>query len=244
MLISTTGIVLYQADYSETSLIVKAFTEQFGLQSYIVKGVRKKGAKIKKNLFGPLSVLDIVSYGKENAGLRLIKEVSIHRQFNVIAGDIARSSVLLFMNELLYRSIKGEMPDKKLFAFISQSIEELDSGSQQTALYPILFSLRLAGFLGFEPQNNFSEAEGFFDMQEGEFCSQCPDHPYYIASPYSKYLSELLSTDPETPFPYFDHASRMFLLERVLEYFRLHLPAFGEMKSHHILSTVLQDLEG
>lgn len=244
MIISTTGIVLYQSEYSETSLIVKAFTEQFGLQSYIVKGVRKKGAKIKRNLFGPLSMIDLVAYGKENAGLHLIKEVSNHKQFNTIAGDITRSSIILFMNELLYRSIRGEMPDKQLFAFVYRSVEVLDTTGVQLALFPLKFALQLSGFLGFDPQNNYAEDCPYFDMQEGGFTGSCPMHPYYLEPSVARLLSLLLEEDLTTAGIMPEHGLRVLLLEKVLEYYRLHLPAFGEMNSHHILSTVLQGLEG
>jgi DNA repair protein RecO (recombination protein O) len=149
MLVSTRGIVLYQADYSETSLITKIYTEQFGLQSYIVKGVRRKGSPIKRNLFGPLSLVDIVAYKKENTGLHLMKDVSCERQLNLIAGDIARSSVMVFMNELLYRSIAGEMPDKRLYTFIYDSLLELDEPDCRPALMPLLFAWKLTSFLGF-----------------------------------------------------------------------------------------------
>jgi DNA repair protein RecO (recombination protein O) len=244
MIISTTGIVLYQSEYSETSLIIKAFTEQFGLQSYIVKGVRKKGARIKRNLFGPLSMIDLVAYGKENTGLHLIKEVSNHRQFNFISGDITRSSILLFMNELLYRSIRGEMPDKQLFAFIYRSVEALDTKDQNLALFPLKFALQLAGYLGFDPQNNYSEECPYFDMQEGEFTEVCPAHPYYLDPQAGKLLSVLLEAELTELNHIPGHGVRVALLGKILDYYRLHLPAFGEMNSHHILSTVLQDLEG
>lgn len=244
MIISTTGIVLYQSEYSETSLIIKAFTEQFGLQSYIVKGVRKKGARVKRNLFGPLSMIDLVAYGKENTGLHLIKEVSNHRQFNTISGDITRSAVLLFMNELLYRSIRGEMPDKKLFSFIYHSVVDLDTTEKSLAMFPLRFALQLAGFLGFDPQNNYSEECPFFDMLEGEFTEVCPTHPHYLEPQSGRLLSGLLDEDTVDIIRIPDHKMRTALLEKILEYYRLHLPAFGEMNSHHILSTVLQDLEG
>lgn len=244
MIISTTGIVLYQSEYSETSLIIKAFTEQFGLQSYIVKGVRKKGARVKRNLFGPLSMIDLVAYGKENTGLHLIKEVSNHRQFNTISGDITRSSVLLFMNELLYRSIRGEMPDKQLYAFIYRSVEALDTTEQNLSLFPLKFALQLAGYLGIDPQNNYSEECPYFDMQEGEFAEVCPAHPYYLEPQAGKLLSGLLEEELTELSHIPEHGVRVALLDKILEYYRLHLPAFGEMNSHHILSTVLQDLGG
>ena len=240
MLVSTQGIVLYQADYSETSLIVKIYTEQFGLQSYIVRGVRKKGSRIKRNLFGPLSMVDLIAYSKENSGLHTIKDVACHRQFNRIASDINKSSILLFMNELLYRSIDGEMRDKKLFLFIYGSIVSLDEISENLAGYPIVFALQLASYLGFAPHNNYSAINCYFDMQEGNFSAVQPDHTYYIVPHYSHALAILLAINPGEN-DRMDPPSRKFLLEKILDYYRLHLPSFGEMRSPHILNILLRD---
>ncbi|NTW99752.1 MAG: DNA repair protein RecO, partial [Geobacteraceae bacterium] len=77
---STRGIVLHSMDYSETSIIVRVYTEQLGLQSYIVKGVRKKGARLKRNLFSPLSVLKLVANHKEGEGLRVLREAACFHQ--------------------------------------------------------------------------------------------------------------------------------------------------------------------
>ena len=239
MLVSTRGIVLYQADYSETSLIVKIYTEHSGLQSYIVKGVRKKGSRIKRNLFGPLSMVDLVAYSKESSGLHMMKDVVCHRQFNRIATDIIRSSILLFMNELLYRSIHGEMPDKKLFIFVYESIIRLEEMSENLAAYPIIFALQLASYLGFAPHNNFSAVNYYFDLQEGNFSAVQPDHANYIFPPFSQALARLLALDTGEN-DMLDPASRTALLEKILDYYKLHLPSFGEMRSPHILNTVLR----
>jgi DNA repair protein RecO (recombination protein O) len=240
MLVSTCGIVLYQADYSETSLIVKIFTEHYGLQSYIVKGVRKKGSRIKRNLFGPLSMVDLVAYYKENAGMHIIRDVSCHRQFNQIAGDIRKSSVLLFMNELLYRSIHGEMTDQRMFGFISDWLVQLEETTTDTAFFPLQFAVKLLELLGIMPHNNYSEYDNIFDLQEGHFSAHIPDHNYYILPPLSLALAELLNSD-ESDKNKPDHATRVFLLEKMLDYYRLHFPSFGTMNSHHVLSIVLRD---
>jgi len=240
MLLSTVGIVLYHTDYSETSLIVKAFTEQYGLRSFIVKGVRKKGSRIKRNIFGPLSMVDLISYGKENSGLHLVKEASCHRQFPGIAGNIGKSSILLFMNELLYRSVHGEMQDKQLFTFIVESLIHLEQAEKDISCIPLLFSIKLTAFLGCRPQNNYSALNEIFDMQEGQFVSSAPQHHHFLRVPLSEKFHDLLSLI-DTGHVRLDYLTRSSLVEKMMEYYRLHLPAFGEMKSHQVLSIVLQD---
>jgi DNA repair protein RecO (recombination protein O) len=240
MLVSTRGIVLYQADYSETSLIVKIYTEHFGLQSYIVKGVRKKGSRIKKNLFGPLSMVDLVAYSKENTGLHMIKEVACHRQFIQIPSDIVKSSIVLFMNELLYRSIHGEMPDRKLFKFIYDSVSSLEELTTNLSGFPNIFAMQLASFLGFGPNNNYSALNCYFNLLEGDFCESPPEHTNFVPPPYGQVWAHLLNLSPGEN-DMLDPSIRNELLEKILDYYRLHLPSFGEMKSPHILNTVLRD---
>jgi len=240
MLITTRGVVLYQTDYSETSIIVKIYTEQFGLQSYIVKGVRKKGARIKRNLFGPLSLVELVAYRKENAGLQMMKDVTCYHQLNAIASDIAKSSVVLFMNELLYRAIPEEMHDKSLFDFLYNSVIQLDQTSGNVSAFPLLFAIQLAHYLGFEPHNNYTADRNVFDLQEGNFCRQLPGHPNYLLEPMSLTLSGILDTGLNQAL-FLDINTRSVLLEKIIEYYRLHIPSLGELKSHHILNTVLRD---
>ncbi len=240
MLVSTRGIVLYQADYSETSMIARIYTEQFGLQSFIVKGVRKKGSRIKRNLFGPLSLVELVAYRKESGGLQLLKEISCLRQLNAIASDITKSSVVLFMNELLYRSISGEMHDKNLFEFVYDTVVLLDQTPDSVAAFPLLFAIQLAHFLGFEPHNNYSEQANVFDLQEGNFSRHLPDHPHYLLEPLSHSLASVLQLPPGSKTT-LSSETRNALLEKIAEYYRLHVPALGELKSHHILNSVLRD---
>lgn len=237
VLSTSRGIVFHVTDYSETSIIARIFTEQYGLQSFIVKGVRKPGARIKRNLFGPLSPVELVWYRKENAGLNLLKEISPERPLNGIAADITKSSVLLFMNELLNRSVGAEMPDLSLFSFIHDAVMKLDETGGSVAMFPIRFALALTGNMGFAPHANFSDAMPVFDLMEGCFVAREPLHSHCMVSPWSDALALLLEDETAE----FSHETRVYLLEKLLEYFRLHHAGFGEMKSHHILSTVLRD---
>ena len=59
MIQTTKGIILRSVKYGETSLVVTVFTEMFGLQSYMVNGVRtasKKGSS-KSAMFSVQTLL-------------------------------------------------------------------------------------------------------------------------------------------------------------------------------------------
>lgn len=242
MILSTKGIVLHCMDYSETSIIVKVYTEQLGLQSYIAKGVRKKGARFKRNLFTPLSVIQLVANHKEGDGLRVIRDASCEFQLNAIATDMVKTAVSIYMGELLTRAISAQMADPNLYFFIEDAVRNLDSTNQSIAGFPLGFTVSLTQFMGFEPHNNYSANDTYFDLMEGNFCPHPPNHMYYFSYPLSEVFSEVLTAIHAGIINVKVHsAHRNELFIKMLEYFRIHIPAFGEIKSVQVLSDVLQD---
>src|SRR4051812_33656990 len=128
MLHKTRGIVFHVTPYAESSVVAKIYTEQLGLQSYLVNGVRSKKAKIKSGLLQPLSLLDMVVYHKDRGGLQRIKELrqATGGQFSTIPFDVVKSSVVIFINEVLYKSVKEEEANPQLFDFIFHALQLLD----------------------------------------------------------------------------------------------------------------------
>ncbi len=72
----TKGIVLKTVKYGETSLIATLYTELFGIQSYLVNGVRSSSRKGpgKANLFQPAAILDLLVYHNDLRNLQRIRE--------------------------------------------------------------------------------------------------------------------------------------------------------------------------
>jgi DNA repair protein RecO (recombination protein O) len=208
----------------------------------MVKGVRKAGAKIKRNLFGPLSLVEITANRKENAGLSIVRDVSCHRQINGIASDINKTAVAMFINELVYRSIQGEMHDQQLFDFLYDSIIRLDETIDPVTGFHLIFALQLAHHLGFGPHDNYTMATNIFDLEEAYFRQGLPDHPHYLDERFSLLFHEMIRLSQGDSLPTgFHQAVRQMFTEKTIEYFRLHVPSFGEMKSHYVLSEILRD---
>ena len=60
MLVNTEAIILGYINYSETSIILKSYTKEFGSKSFIIRGIRsKKRKKITLGQIQPLTILDI-----------------------------------------------------------------------------------------------------------------------------------------------------------------------------------------
>lgn len=240
MVVNTSGIVFHHLNYSESSIIAKIYTERFGLQSFLVKGVRQKNSRFRMNLFMPLSLVDLVMVYKEKSTLHHIRDISSAYPFTAITIDIRRTSLAIFINELLYKSIQGEEPDQALFAYIADTVKYLDSTSDRLGSFHLCVAMELTHFLGFRPHDNYSPSCRFFDLQEGAFIPYIPMHPYFLDETLSGYWHQLLSQSAFQPaIDEWSAALRDTLLNKILDYYRLHLPNFREMKSPEVLKEVL-----
>ena len=238
MIVQSRGIVFQQFKYSDTSLIIKIFTEELGMRSYMVKGVRSKKAKLKPSLFEPLTLLDMQVYDKPNQNLHHIKEARVAYQWHHIPFSIEKQSVLLFLDEILYKTIREESPNKELFQWIFHQLNWFDLEEKHFINFHLFFMLQLTRFLGFYPKNEFFENTSglVFDMQEGHFSKHKPFHPYFIEKATAQHLWRLLQSSPDTLKDFqISNTERRLLLDMLVSYFRLHLPELGKIKSLEIL---------
>ena len=239
MLHKSRGIVFHTTDFSETSIVVKIYTELYGLQSYMVNSVRKKNAKFRPSVFQSLSLVEMVVYHKERSGLQRISEIRQSPVLKSIPFDVLKSSMALFLNEVLYKSIREEEANPSLFDFLFHSIQWLDVHEPANPDFHLLFLLQLSKYLGFYPTDNFSESNTIFNLQEGNFQSISPPHPFFLASPLSNHFYNILSHLPDfsvnLKIP--AHEKRE-LIERILEFYQLHISGFGNIKSHKVLEQI------
>ncbi len=240
MLFKTRGIVFHQIKYSESSVIAKIYTELFGIQSYLIKGVRNKKSKIKSALLQHLSIVDLVVYHKEKSNIQYIKEIRSEYQFTSIPFDIRKSSIAVFINEILYKSIHEEEANQNLFDYLLNSIKLLDMITKRFVDFHLLFTIGLTKYLGFFPRRNFSDKKTVFNLQEGFFQNAIPNHSNYLKKPISEIFYNLLNTQIEdVDSVKISNSQRNELLNKIIEYYRLHLPAFKDIKSPDILQEVL-----
>ncbi len=240
MLHHTRGIVLHHFRYSETSVIARIYTEKFGLQSYLIKGVRSAKAKIKLSMLGHLTLLEMVVYYREGKGLQNIKELKPAHIFRSLHSDIRKSSQALFINELVYKSVKEEEHNPALFRFLFDTVIELDNPGKFSAIYHLVFMLNLSSLLGFAPRQNYT-AGAWFNLREGIFETHRPGHPHIIEPDHTETFNKLLSSSAQnidpTPLP---ASIRKILLDKMIEFYRLHLPAFSGLQSPEVLHEVLK----
>lgn len=151
MLQKTQGIVFRFTKYGETSIIVTIFTELFGLQSYIVNGVRSPSKKSKIALYQPLTLLDMVVYHKENASILRIKEVKCLHPYQSVATNFRKSTMAMFLNEILNKTVKEQSHVHELCQFLITSFQQLDRMENNFENFHLIFLVKLSQFLGFRP---------------------------------------------------------------------------------------------
>ncbi len=236
MLISTKGIVIGSVKYSETSLIVRIFTRELGLQSYIIKGIRSKKSGHKAALFQPLQMLEMTVYNRENKKINHVKELKPAYVYQTISFDPVKRSVAIFITEILNRSLKENLPDKALSEWLWQTLTWYDLSNEKTTDFHIIFLIQLTKFLGFFPKYSEPGNIRSFDLMEGVFGNNEPVHPHYISGEDAILFYKMLN------FSFNDISSisissneRSRLLDILIEYYRLHIENFGEVKSLDVL---------
>lgn len=241
MLVAAKGIVLHHFNYSETSVIAKIYTDLFGLQSYIIKGVRKSKARNKLSLLEHLSLIEIVAYHKNNTGgIKTVKEIKSIYRFQTIPFDIIKSSIALFINEIIYKSLKEEERNSALFDFLFHAIQILDVTHEKYNNFHLIFMLQYSKYLGFFPRNNFDVQHSYFNLNEGKFQLSSPLDSEYISLPYSEILNRMLTSNFEQlPEIEISSLQRRYLLEKLILFYQLHVDNFGKINSHKILQEVL-----
>lgn len=241
MLHKTRGIILKSTPYSESSLVVHVYTELFGTQAYLLQGVRKNKSKIRLSMLQNLQLLDMVVYHKENGGLQRISELKANPVFQSIPLNIVKTSVALFICELLYNTLKEQQQDEELFEFVFSSIELLDLTEGNISNFHLWFLLRYTKYLGFFPHNNFNANSKYFDLREGLYVDTIPTQPLFLDEVSTQILSYLQNnTWEDIKVLKLSPEQRKNLLIQLINYYNIHIEHFKALKSHHVLEEVLQ----
>ncbi len=241
----TKGLVLRAIKYGDTSLVVTVFTELFGVQSYIVSGVRKSTRKggTSANLFQPGALLDLVVYHSASKSLHRIKEFQWSVLYTELFSSVPKHSVSLFMVELLHRCLRQPEPNPDLFEFMEDCLRYLDASSESVmANTPLFFAIHLAHFFGFRFEENRGEADCWLDLREGRFVATQPTHPDYLDPVDAAFVLQLLQVlNPvELSEIRLNRDIRRRLLQAMETYYRLHQPDFGVLRTLPVLRAVLE----
>lgn len=235
MQIKTHAIVLSAIKFQEKSLIVKCFTQSDGLKSYFIQTAfssKKNNQKIA--YFQPLNLLEIEANHKNKGTLEHFKEVKLAYNYQNIHTDIVKSSMVLFLSEVLHNSIFEEEKNETLFSFLETSLMWLDT-HDTISNFHLIFLLQLTKFLGFYPQMQDDEAI-YFEMIDGVFS------PFQGTSCLNAHetllLKKLINLRFEDTQKNFHKEERQMLLKTLLDYYSIHLQGFKRPNSLEILKEI------
>ena len=238
MLQKTNGIVLRLLPFNDKNKIVKIYTEHFGLQSFIVSAGSSKTSRQKLALLQALQPIALETSFRENGKLTRLGEInSLINMNNSMVHEVKRS-VVIFLNELLYKCLREEQDDLPLFNFVLSSLKLLNESAENCNNFHIVFLLKLTRFLGFHPVNNHSNFHLYFYYNEGVFDNFKSDYNR-MDEEQSKLFSMLLSIDYENMNEIkLNTTTRNKIVQSILTYYALHVPACKDFKSIDVLAEV------
>jgi DNA repair protein RecO (recombination protein O) len=242
MIHHTNGIVLKTIKYGETSVVVNIFTNLFGIQSYLVNGVRSSGKSGRAHFFQPTSMLEMEVYHNELKNLQRIKEFKWSYLYQNLWRDVIKNSVALYMTEMLSKGLKQPESNPELYSFCEDAFQQLDKASGTiTANFPLYFCLNLSQFFGLKLENTYSSTRCILDLQEGTFIEHTPHHPHFLEGQNSLYISELLKAQHPLDLDEIklNKIIRRDLLSALQIYYSLHIQDFGALKSLPVLHELL-----
>lgn len=241
MLQKTEGIVLKSFRFGESGRVVKIYTEDYGLQSYLVKGMKGQKSVFKPSMLEPLTLLELEVYHKQNQSLQTIKEGRCLHAYTGIPNSMVKQSVLMFMAEVIYKCIQEEEPNSNLYSFLKQALLFLDATDEVPNLFPAYFMIQLSGHLGFYPKPPENNDEKYFDLREGTFYEKLLPHADFADENSGKLLAEILKSDLRGLANIVtSNSQRKTLLEYLILYYRIHLIHFGNIQSQQVLEMVFR----
>ena len=233
------GVVLHTVKYGDSSLVVYLLTDHLGRQNYLIQGIRSARSKGNKAaFFQPMFLVEFEGVEPPRGEMHRMREVQALVPLSSIPFDVRKSTIALFMAEVLYRLIREVEPNSHLFDFVSGAVVALDSMEEGVANFHLWFLVRLSAFLGFYPGNDYIPG-GWFDIREGLFTPLMPQHRLMLSPEHTAILSRMMDCPvQELKSIPLVRGQRSEFLNAMLAYFGYHLDAIHHVQSVSILRDV------
>jgi len=233
------GIVLHTLKYGDSSLVVYLLTDVGGRRSFMVQGVRSRsGRGSKLALFQPMFPVAFEGLESSRQQMHRFREVRAGFVLEHVPFDVRKSTVALFMAEVLYRLVRESEPNEALFDFVWSSIGALDALDEGVANFHLWFLANLSRLLGFSPGNEYVPG-CWFDIREGLYVPLRPSHPGVLSQEHARTLRDMLECDVRCLGEIgLNRTQRTSFLDAVLAYLGYHLDAVSAVQSVRILREV------
>ena len=239
MLVSDEGIVLHFIKYGESSVIATIYTRKSGRQGFMINAALGKKSGNKAGILQPLFLVDLVAYEHQKNELNRVKELKLNTAYQSLPFEIGKSSVAIFLAEILYKTIHEQESNPEMYDFIKSSVSYFDLMDSGYSNFHVWFLFKLTGFLGFLPQTEKAGFENWFDLKTGTILHFQPSHPFYANKETTEVLMKLAALKiQELPGFHITRKDRDNLLTILIDYYQLHFGNLGEIKSLNVLREV------
>ncbi|MEQ8323699.1 MAG: DNA repair protein RecO C-terminal domain-containing protein [Vicingaceae bacterium] len=230
-------ILLRKIKYSDRSLIIQTYSREEGNKSFFLGSQHLKGKG--RTPMHALSILDIVA--KSGKGkLPYVTEVYNSSPFVSVLEDFHKSAILMFTNEVLLKCLADYQEDPELFDFVESALVEFDKSAENHDFH-LQLMIGLSRKLGFSPRGDYSSETPYFDLIEGHFSTDQPLHNHFLEGDESRIFSEMLNESSNWSLAEErNNSQRRRLLTALLDYFRIHIAGFHELKSREVLETIMR----
>ena len=236
MLTKTKAIVLRNIKLGEQKMVVDLLTETDGRVSVVTVIPKTQRGKLKKQYFQPMSILEVEMDFRQRADLQRLRDARIAYPYSSIPFDPYKLSITLFLAEFVYYSTRGEQQNVPLFAYVERSMQWLDSCVHSFANFHLVFMMRLSRFIGFYPNTEDYQPGDYFDMRAATFSPEMPMHTDFLHPEDAARIGTLMRMNYESMHLFrMSHADRNRIVDVLIDYYRLHVPNFPELKSLQVM---------
>jgi DNA repair protein RecO (recombination protein O) len=238
---STEALALTTVKYGDSSLIVACYTKEYGLQSYMLKGIlnSRTNKKIPKSLFEPLSLLELEAPKNPADRLGFIKEAKLHYPYQSIPFNLIKKTLLFFLAEVIHQVVKEEQEaNVELYSFLKKRMLWLDS-EDRIGLFHIKLMLDISEFIGFYP-NITDKTAAYFDLETGCMSQSKPRGAFLEGSIKTAWIQLLGMKFDKLKEIKLSRVEKSEVLDAAVMYFKLHLQQFKSPRSTKILNEIFK----
>lgn len=240
MLTKSRAIVLGTVRYGDNAVIAHLLTEEEGCTSFVVRIPKSRRSSGTYRLLQPLTLVE-TEWDLRPGSDRLAhpRQLRLHTPYASIPLDPQKTSIALFLAEFLNHALGSEPPSTELFHYTWGSLLWLDGAKSDYANFHLVFLLRLSRYLGFFPGIRSYVPGAYFDLESSTFSTTPPAHPHFLLPDDARHLPTLMRLRYATMRIFrLSGSERSRLLGLIVEYYRLHIPSFPELKSLSVLHDI------
>ena len=230
-------IALRTVRHNDRHSILSAYSAECGRVAFAIPAGAGKEASRRRALLMPMSIVECVADIKPGREVSLMSEPRALAPLMGLRTNPIKSSIALFLAEVLGVVLRYGPPDSTLYKYICSSIEVLDLlPSNRSANFHVCFLWGLGRFIGIEPDTEEYRTGMVFDMQDGRFRMSAPLHPNYLDSERSQAVAAVSRMRYATMHLFkMSRAQRNELLDGILRYYSMHYAGLQSLRSLEVL---------